>query len=251
MCAGGNGGAGGVLIYWALPIGSTANQEHKMSRKFISAASIAALMAVGLAACGQQTRTASDETTEQQERSEHAEAPYEQAQPEALAQAPRPSDDASLAQPEVPNTGGATTPAAEAVAIVDVRVRTDAEQAAVAAFQMADANGDGVLDQEEYLTIAMAAESGLAEAAPALEQGEVDIGAPEQQIRAAEADASAVEAAFAEIAGETGEATKDDLRAAFLARFEQADADGDGQLDEEERLTFAALMIGVSDEPQP
>ena len=127
----------------------------------------------------------------------------------------------------------------------------DAEQAAVAAFQMADANGDGVLDQEEYLTIAMAAESGLAEAAPALEQGEVDIGAPEQQIRAAEADASAVEAAFAEIAGETGEATKDDLRAAFLARFEQADADGDGQLDEEERLTFAALMIGVSDEPQP
>lgn len=223
-----------------------------MSRKFFGAASIAALMAAGLAACGQETRTAYDETDEQ-ERSEYAE--QETETPDTFAGAPMPSDDARLAQPAaVPNAGGAAAPTGEAVAaaIADVRVRSDAEQAAVAAFRLADANGDGVLDQDEYLTIALAAESGFAEAAPAYEQGEGDIGAPEPyQTRTAEADPAAVEAAFAEVAGETGEATKDDLRAAFLARFEQADADGDGQLDEQERIAFAALIVGVADDPQP
>ncbi|MAW81807.1 MAG: hypothetical protein CMI63_16350 [Parvularcula sp.] len=61
--------------------------------------------------------------------------------------------------------------------------------------------------------------------------------------REAEIEASAAQI-FQDAAGDDAEVTQEELREAFLARFEEADEDGDDELDASELRTFAALTRG-------
>lgn len=222
-----------------------------MNRKFLGAASIAAIAAFGLAACGQESRTADydsdDSAATQYSQSEDA-YPSEDG---SLAGEPTDADRERLAQETgVPNTGGVDRMReGPMIAIADVRVKSDAEEAASTAFDQADANGDGMLDRSEYLTVMMSADPNVA-AAPGMPGETADeMTAPSATApgaaQAAEADAAAaVDTAFAEAAGDDSVMSKDELRAAFLARFDEADADGDAQLSDEEQQTFAALTAG-------
>ncbi|MCK5860785.1 MAG: hypothetical protein KAG72_15650 [Abyssibacter sp.] len=169
------------------------------------------------------------------------------------------------------------------------RTRAEIETLATEAFQTADANNDGAIDREEYVQLALASardfdsfvtqpvnlmsvnpaadpetavtEQDVAaadEAAPEQEMTPDETGAPTQTAEAApldEAEAATIETAatdtFEQAAGDDGEMTPQELRTAFLARFDEADADGDDELDEAELQTFAALTRGEGGAPAP
>ncbi len=63
-----------------------------------------------------------------------------------------------------------------------------------------------------------------------------------------EEEAASIETAaaqnFQEAAGDDNEMTMEELRTAFLSRFDEADQDGDDELDAAELQTFAALTLG-------
>ncbi len=230
-----------------------------MSKRFLGAASVAALMAFGLAACGQDATTYEDASSGETTQYSEAEDSYA-ADDDSLAGEPTDADRERLAQQTgVPNAGGVDDASAlregPTVAIADIRVKSDAEEAASTAFEQADANGDGMLDRSEYMTVAMSAE-GDASAVPATPAmpGEVDPTAEPSPApgaaQTAAADPATVDTAFAEAAGDDSIMSKEELRAAFLARFDEADADGDAQLSDEEQMTFAALTAGEQAAPQ-
>lgn len=240
-----------------------------MNMRLIGTASAAALLSLGLAACGQdpdyetsQTETtgayAQDDDTAVAEETPDQSADQQQSRVADSGYATTDTPAASYdPQATTPNAGGLTPAAIEAVAIADIRIESDAERAAETAFGAADANGDGMLDRAEYMTVAISAEPAQsvpgivdpvdpATGATVAEAPPIDGATPEGDTLVATdpVDPVMVDAAFAAAAGPDGELTEEELRSAFLARFEQADADGDAELSDEERMTFAALTVG-------
>lgn len=156
---------------------------------------------------------------------------------------------------------GVTT-AGEVFEIAEINNKADAERIASDAFDKADANGDGQLDRSEYVMIAMGANEFVAGSSPidvtpeGVGEGDIDTGdtldstAPADTTTPTVADTTdavnetTVATVFTEAAGTDNTLTKEELRAAFLARFDKADADNNGTLTEEERQTFAQLTTG-------
>lgn len=146
--------------------------------------------------------------------------------------------------------------APSAVDLSTVRTRDALTAAADAAFAEVDADADGSLSQPEFYALAslmapaeeavdvlgdtgaeVAADAGEPAAEPAVEA--VDGVVTEEPT----ADASALDASFAAIAGADASLTADDLRAAFLARFDAADVNLDGTLDDAESANFTAAQL--------
>ena len=167
------------------------------------------------------------------------------------------------------------------------KTRAEIETLATSTFESADADGDGVIDREEYVQLALASardfERFIDEPAKLMSVNpvtETDGAAapdemetadssetgmtgetPDDQAAAAqtaetETSLDAVETAdievaasssFDEAAGGDDAMTAEELRTAFLARFEEADEDGDEELDATELRTFAALTRGERD----
>lgn len=252
-----------------------------MKIRLLGAASLAAL-ALAVAACAKdETKyaeddtattesTTTDSTTATDSYAANDPAATDTATPSAADPYATPSTTASpttgaLAAGEQP-TGASSqygvTTAGEVIEIAEINTKTDAERVASDAFDKADANGDGKLDKAEYVMIAMganefrSASSPIDETQEGVGEGDMDTGdaavdstAPADPSMPATAetatvDETSVEPAFAEAAGADNELTKDELRTAFLARFDTADADKDQQLSETERQTFAELTTG-------
>jgi hypothetical protein len=132
-----------------------------------------------------------------------------------------------------------------------IRTKEALNAAADAAFTQADADGDGALTLHEFYALAAL----LAPAAPV--EGAVDTitdvfaesgaGAieaaeetfPEEPV----ADASALDDGFAIIAGDDGILTMGDLQAAFAAKFDSADANSDGTLDDAESASLVSAQL--------
>lgn len=154
------------------------------------------------------------------------------------------------------------------------RSRAEIQALASRAFSAADINDDGAIDREEYVKLALASARDLdsfvtdpqIDAAAMRDQGAVspapgedtgDTVAPTDETAGAEptrlatTDSAEIEItaaqSFDEVAGPDDEMTQEELRTAFLSRFEEADADGDDQLDAEELQTFAALTRGEAE----
>jgi len=245
-----------------------------MNKTLIGAVSMAALLAVGLSACGQQEKSEYGRTADDQTGSESSSGGTTDDQ--YAANQPGEGSESGGTEP-APNAGGlaplspgSTTAEATGdgmeVAIAEISSKDDAERVAGEAFDQADADRDGMLDRSEYMTLAMSAEHyGLAaSAAPGAAGGEMPGTEPPDEMPSGEANAGgalpgapdasqtaasdampAIDAAFAEAAGEDGSMTEEELSAAFLDRFEIADEDGDAQLNETERQTFAQLTAGA------
>lgn len=229
-----------------------------MKKNLVSAASAAALLAFGLTACAQeQNRYA--ETEESANRTAYAEIGDEPLPGEYT----RMGDEAALAGDRLaqanetsPNAGGVTTDPTTAYAasepvtveIAEVRVKDEVEAAAENAFMVADLNGDGVLSRDEYMTIAMNLRPQTTADATTMPAPDGALEEGDTTMLAEEPSPVTVAAAFEAAAGPDGELTREKLREAFLARFEQADADGDDELNDEEWQTFAALTTGEARE---
>lgn len=243
-----------------------------MKIRLLGAASLAAL-ALGVAACAKdETKYAENDTATTESTTTTTTDSYAANDPAATAADPyeTPGTTASpttgaLAAGEQP-TGASSqygvTTAGEVIQIADISTKTDAERVASDAFDKADANGDGKLDKAEYVMIAMganefrSASSAIDDTQEGIGEGDMDTGdaavdstAPADPsmpttAETATVDETSVEPVFAEAAGVDNELTKDELRAAFLARFDTADADKDQQLSETERQTFAELTTG-------
>ena len=160
-------------------------------------------------------------------------------------------------------------------AAATTKTRAEIESLALRAFASADADGDGSIDQEEYVQLALASARDfdafvtepvkLMSVNPATDPeatdtaatddampDETDMSAPVQTAETApaldDAETATIQTAaaetFEEVAGDDGEMTPEELRTAFLSRFDEADEDGDEELDAAELQTFAALTRG-------
>ena len=129
-----------------------------------------------------------------------------------------------------------------------VRTKDELTAAADSAFAQADADSDGSLSQTEFYALAAL----MTPAAPVEEVVDdvyetaapdavdaVDATLPEEP----SADSSALDESYAAIAGADGQLTEDDLRAALIVRFDEADANLDGALDESEAAAFAQARL--------
>lgn len=243
-----------------------------MNKTLIGAVSMAALLAVGLSACGQQKESQYGGTADDQTGSESSSGGT--ADDQYAANEPGEGPESSGTR-TAPNAGGLapaapydmateTTDDGMVLAISDISSKDDAERVAGQAFDQADADRDGKLDRSEYMSLAMSAEHYGSPADSAvgaipgeipgeelpdeLSSGQANVGGPlpgaPDGSQMSEAG-PAIDAAFAEAAGEDGSMTEEELRAAFLDRFDIADADGDDQLNETERQTFAHLTAGA------
>lgn len=272
-----------------------------MRNTTIGAVSMAALLAAGLAACGQdRTDYAADET----ETERAADADMDRTDRYAQDDEAMRSDDqlaATEADPyadtttQTQTTGAATQPGYGAtdaagttttttiVSLDQIEERSDVERIANEAFDAADADGDGELSRTEYMTLALSAleysgpsnlgltgaqDMGEGDYDPNMtgqqagvdQQGADPLDRPQpgasdpamQESRMGQTSVAAadIDAAFNEAADEDGAITRESLREAFLARFDEADADNNEQLDAEERETFAQLIAGAETQPQ-
>ncbi|GAB4519191.1 MAG: hypothetical protein Kow00133_04800 [Amphiplicatus sp.] len=131
--------------------------------------------------------------------------------------------------------------AAETETVIKAEMVTtsdDAKAYAKAEFAKADANGDKKVEKAEFLAFAQAAHAAAqalnetAEAAPAVETAVI-----------AEGDTvETAEQQFIGLSKDDGALTLEELIAARLADFAQADADKDGALNDEEKTAFVALV---------
>lgn len=184
------------------------------------------------------------------------------------ATAEPPAADAAVAETTAADVTDAAAQAADvyaAPAMVDlaaVRTKEALTAAADAAFKQVDADADGALSQTEFYALAAlmapaepveasvedvyeTAAEAAAEAAPAVS----DVAA--ETVDAAEAalpeeptmDSSSLDASFAAISGADASLSPDDLRAALLVRFDAADANLDGALDDAESAAFAVQRL--------
>ena len=132
--------------------------------------------------------------------------------------------------------------------------RTEGELAVAAetAFRLVDQNADGALDRIEFYSLA----SLLAPTVVAVEQVEdvfaeqptvldaIEEPTPEGGEELIEGAAQvALDQRFAEIAGEDGKIGLAELSSALLAKFSQADEDGDGGLNDLESENFRAMKL--------
>ena len=181
---------------------------------------------------------------------------------------PYASEDATQTAMEVDNVG-ATLASLTPMKASDVQSKEDVSLITDSAFEKADLNGDGALDRTEFATLSLAAagedpsmiETVLtraeetatdivqgvtgadaeAETEPGIESG---VSLPAEEA----AQVAALDEDFAESAGDDASMTKEELRSAFLARFEKADVNDNEQLEMEERETFAALTAGKKED---
>lgn len=192
--------------------------------------STAAAIAIVLSGCDRINRAA-DEPVEEAEPI----SPEEQAAADAAAEA---GD--VYAPPPLASVGAA---------------RTEAElrSAAALAFDDADAGDDGALDKTEFYTLAAL----LAPTLDAIETTD-DVFSEEPSVLEAPVDAvdpamaeepldneaqASLDAAFAAIAGEDGEIALVEIENALLAKFAQADEDGDGGLNDLESENFRSMRL--------
>jgi hypothetical protein len=138
--------------------------------------------------------------------------------------------------------GGAGQVDSGVAAVYKIRATDDIAPAATAMMTLADKDENGQLASEEYDLIAPA----LAQADNT--QSANDDGSTVEKQGAAEygevADGTPIDAEefFNETAGADGTISQEDLTSALRARFETADADGDGALTAEEAAVFSASM---------
>ena len=162
---------------------------------------------------------------------------------------------------------GATLASLTPMKASDVRSKDDVTLITDSAFEKADLNGDGSLDRTEFATLSLAAAGedpsvistvltkaeetasdmvGGVTGAEADSETDVDAGAAMPAEEAAQV--AALEEDFVESAGDDAAMTKEELRAAFLARFEKADVNENEQLETEESEVFAALTAGKKED---
>ncbi len=161
------------------------------------------------------------------------------------------------------------------------RSRSDIESLASRAFESADSDNNGVLDRDEYVQLALASARdfdtfitepvklmsvtpvtnpetmandefgndtvGSAGSDPAM--GDTSVGATQSTSVTLDAQEeadiqTAAGESFNDAAGGDDELTAAQLRALFLARFDEADQDGDDELNAAELRTFAELTRG-------
>jgi hypothetical protein len=138
--------------------------------------------------------------------------------------------------------GGAGQVDSAVAAVYKIRASADIAPAATAMMTLADKDEDGQITLEEYDLLAPA----LAQADNT--QSANDDGSTAEKQGAAEyaetADGTPISAEefFNETAGADATISREDLASALTARFETADADGDGTLTAEEAATFSASM---------
>ena len=134
--------------------------------------------------------------------------------------------------------------------------RSEIETLAARAFESADIDDDGVLNRNEYvqMTLASARDFDTFATEPVKLMSVSPVTNPEAMTtetigvtldadQVAEIQTAAGEN-FDEAAGGNDTLTSEELRASFLARFEEADQDGDDELNAAELRTFAALTRG-------
>lgn len=248
-----------------------------MKKTLIGAASLTALMAVGLAACGQNDTTyaenENDPYAETGDAARTTDSQMSDVEPADAADARRQAQDYAADQDaaeteesdsfDVAQDEAATDDASAAgsgamtlASFTSVRTREEVQNVAEDVFAEADLNGDGVLDRAEYLSLALA-DTGMSDGMegegdwsnPTDETASVGGAEPDSETSAPTQLASVDEQQNAEAmfddASEDGESlTLEEMREAFLARFDEADENGDQQLDTLERMKFAQLVAG-------
>jgi len=184
------------------------------------------------------------------------------------ATAEPPAADAAVADTAAADVTDEAAEAADVYAtpvVVDLAtVRTkEALTAAVdTAFKQVDADADGALSQTEFYALAAlmasaapvepvvedvyeTAAEAASDAAPAVSELAADAADAAENALPEEptADSSSLDASFAAISGGDASLSSDDLRAALLARFDAADVNLDGALDDAESAAFAAQRL--------
>ena len=224
-----------------------------MRKSLIVAASVLAL-----AACGKADETTTTEVDESvaEEKTENARLADAG---EALEGAPAREDvfavdeeaiEASAVEPE---SGAYVEPAYEEVKVsperlTDIVSESDVVTVVDDAFSAADLNNDGELTKEEFAILTTSIADPLPEL-NVLEPVEGDV--PADVIADAEATVMGVtsnaEALFEEAAGGADTLSIEDVRKAFLARFDAADVDDDRSLNPVERAEFIRLALGQAE----
>jgi|GEM_PF-1828240 len=164
---------------------------------------------------------------------------------------------------------GATLAALTSMKASDVKSKDDISLITDSAFEKADVDGNGALDRTEFATLSLAAAgedpsvissvlTQVEDKAEEIVQGVTGADAETEYDSGIDAGVSvpsgeaaqvaALDEDFAESAGDDAAMTKEELRAAFLARFEKADVNENEQLETEESEVFAALTAGKKEE---
>lgn len=213
-----------------------------MNLRMLGAASV---MAIAIVACAKEAETTVAET---------------EATPETAAAAPA-DDEATLAAAPADDVYGATAE----VDIDSVRTKDALTEMANAAFADADTDQDGSLTQPEFYVLAAmlepetavdaTADAGVGmteDAADAMGEGDAEDAMTDEATGDDGADLASVEpmtddssldASYATIAGGDASLTVEDLRTALLSRFDAADANLDGMLDDAEAASFQSASL--------
>lgn len=202
-----------------------------LRKALLGVSSLALLLAA--AACAQEEETSETTTTEPERTAE-----TQTTEPEA-------TETEMAAEPSAspPETETAATSEAQILDPTQVSTKEDARAFAESEFKQADINRDGSIDKEEFLAYAVISapmEDSAAEAPdtgamddPAAAEGEGDMAAADEP-----ADA---EEQFAEISNGDQTISETEMVEARVEQFEEADSNGDEQLDPEERKAFVKL----------
>jgi hypothetical protein len=229
--------------------------------------SAVALAALGAAACTGERDYAEEETTTQEttvEAETDDQDRFAATEPETAPMTVPPGGTAETIPPETTTgtpptesapplgteTGPTTiteapaTPTTITVAIDEINTKTDLDRIANQAFMQADTDKNGQLSQAEFLALASGVDQFRMEAGEPIGEGDIDTSA-EAEVTVEPADQAKVQVVFNDAAEGADALTMEQLRQAFLDRFEQADANNDDQLSEDERQTFANLIVGI------
>lgn len=134
-----------------------------------------------------------------------------------------------------PAEGGAGQIDSAVAVVYKIRTRDDIDPAVDAMMTLADEDDDGRISREEYSLLAPA----FAQADNAV-SSEAALPGTSEYSETSDAPLLSSDEFFDETAGSDGVISREDLRAAITARFDAADADGNGELTAEEAQTFAA-----------
>lgn len=255
--------------------------------RFFSVASVTALLALGVVACGNADKSEAVEAEAQTEEEQVAETQIDGADDassyvdqvqtyteeldttedamedegvsvaDAVDAANGESADLLAETGERLDDAAATLAALKPMQVSDVRSKADIDLVTASAFDAADFNRDGVLDRDEFANMTMVVVNrdgdNLADKASGAAEkmlNNVTGAAGDEVTKPADATVTdaVIDEAFAQASGDDAAMTKEELRETFLARFEQADANDNDQLEEEERKKFALLSAGKIDQ---
>lgn len=139
--------------------------------------------------------------------------------------------------------GGAGQIDAGVAAAYKIRTKADIGPSVDAMMALADRDNDGQLSREEFNIIAPALGQADNSLNPSVEGGPVANPGAGDAMESTTATPIRADDFFAETAGTNGLISRDELTAALTARFDAADADGNGELSAEEAQAFAASML--------